>query len=76
MCNMLVAEDYIRLETLHEDMHRIGARIGVPMPEEMPHKRETEREDNRPAREILTAEQKQAVYEHCRHEFDVLGYER
>jgi hypothetical protein len=71
-----VADDYIRLETMQEDMHRIGARIGVPMPEEMPHKRETERNDDRPAREILTDAQKQIVYEHCRHEFDVLGYER
>jgi hypothetical protein len=71
-----VADDYIRLETMHEDMHRIGARIGMKMPDEMPHKRETERGDDRPAREILTGEQKQIVYEHCRHEFDVLGYER
>jgi hypothetical protein len=71
-----VAHDYIKLETMRDDMHRIGARIGVPMPDEMPHKRETDRVEHRPAREVLSAEQKDIVYEFCKPEFELLGYER
>lgn len=71
-----VANDYIRLETMRDDMHRIGARIGVPMPDEMPHKRETERIEHRPARDVLTAAQKDIVFDFCRPEFELLGYER
>ncbi|HTT98950.1 MAG TPA: hypothetical protein VMF58_12935 [Rhizomicrobium sp.] len=70
------AHDYIRLETMRDDMHRIGKRIGVPMPDEMPHKRETERIEFRPAREVLNAEQKDIIYYFCKPEFELLGYER
>jgi len=73
----LVVDDFIRLETLAADLKRIGEKTGVPMPEELPHKRESSREhDDRPAREILTAEQRDIVYDHCRKEFELFGYER
>ena len=71
-----VAEDYIRLETMEEDIRRVGARIGVPVPDELPRKRQTERDDPRPARVILSAEQRDIVYEKCRPEFELHGYER
>jgi hypothetical protein len=71
-----VADDYVKLETMAADMHRIGARLGIAMPEEMPHRRETERADTRPARDILSGAQKDTIYEHCRAEFELLGYAR
>jgi hypothetical protein len=57
-------------------LRRVTQRLGIPMPQELPRKRATERDDNRPAREILSAEQRDIVFEHCRPEFELLGYER
>ena len=71
-----VADDYVRLESLETDLRRVTQRLGIPMPQELPRKRATERDDNRPAREILSAEQRDIVFEHCRPEFELLGYER
>jgi hypothetical protein len=71
-----VVDDFIRLENLHADVQRIAARIQLPLPNVLPQKRAYSRADRRPAREILTDEQKQIVWEHCQREFEVLGYER
>jgi hypothetical protein len=71
-----VADDYIRLESFETDIRRVGERLGVPVPDELPRKRATKRDDPRPAREILNAEQRDIVFEHCRPEFELLGYER
>ena len=71
-----MVDDFVKLETLHEDMRRIGARLGIPLPDKMPWRRDTPRTDPRPAREVLTLEQRDIVYEHCRPEFELLGYER
>lgn len=71
-----VADDYVRLESLEADLRRVAQRLGVPLPDELPRKRATERDDQRPAREILSAEQREIVFEHCRPEFELLGYER
>ena len=69
-------DDYIRLESFETDMRRVGQRLGIPVPDELPRKRVTERDDKRPAREILSAKQRDIVFEHCRPEFELLGYER
>jgi hypothetical protein len=71
-----VVDDFIKLESLDEDVRRIGNKLGIPLPDEMPKRRKSPRGDDRPARDVLTQEQRDIVYEHCRHEFDVLGYER
>lgn len=71
-----VVDDVIKLESLKEDLQRIGARIGLAVPDELPRRRGKSRTDKRPAREILTAAQRDIVYEHCRPEFEFLGYER
>jgi hypothetical protein len=71
-----VVDDFVKLETLDADMQRIGARLCIPLPEKMPRRRETPRDDPRPAREVLTQEQRDIVYEHCRPEFELLGYAR
>ena len=71
-----VADDYIRLECFETDFRRIGQRLGIPIPEQLPRKRVTERDDSRPAREILTPEQRDVVYEHCKPKFKLFNYER
>lgn len=71
-----LVEDFIKLESFQQDLERVSERIGVPLPQELPRKRGNARADRRPAREVLTAEQQTTVYEHCKPEFDLLGYER
>ncbi|HEX3943227.1 MAG TPA: hypothetical protein VHW69_03985 [Rhizomicrobium sp.] len=71
-----VADDYIRLESIETDIRRVGERVGFPVPKVVPVRRATERDDKRPAREILSAQQRDIVFEHCRPEFELLGYER
>jgi hypothetical protein len=71
-----VADDYIRLESIETDIRRVGQRVGFPVPDVVPVRRATERGDKRPARDVLSAEQRDIVFEHCRPEFELLGYER
>jgi hypothetical protein len=67
-------DDFIRQENLKADLARIGERLGIAIPGELPQLKGSARKDRRPAREILTQEQKRIVYEHCRREFEILGY--
>jgi hypothetical protein len=71
-----VADDFVRQENLLADLKRVGERLGLPIPDELPRHKGGFRSDHRPAREILTAEQKEIIYEKCRPEFDLFGYER
>src|SRR4051794_11030362 len=71
----VVVSDFVRHETLLADLNRIGRMIGFSVPDELPQKRTVFRTDRRPAREILSEQQKRHVFERCREEFDLLGYE-
>jgi hypothetical protein len=71
-----VVDDFIRLETLEADLRRVGQRIGIPIPEILPKARSEYRVDRRPAREVLSDEQKEIIWQHCRKEFEILGYDR
>lgn len=71
-----VADDFIRHENFEADLRRICAKLGVPVPDELPRKKSNFRKDPRPAREILTDAHKQAIYEACKPEFELFGYER
>jgi hypothetical protein len=71
-----VVDDFIRQENLLADLKRIGDKLGLSIPEELPRRKGQFREDQRPAREILTPAQKDIIYEKCKVEFDLLGYER
>jgi Sulfotransferase family len=70
-----VVSDFIRHETLQEDFKRIGAQLGITIPDELPQKKAAHRTDRRPARDILSEEQKRIVFAKCREEFELLGYE-
>lgn len=71
----VVAQDFIRFETLHADLKRIGERVGFDIPAELPKKKTSFRSDRRPAREILSERQREIVFETCREEFELLGYD-
>lgn len=65
----------LRYERLEEELREVAARLGLALPAALPRIKGAYRTDRRPAREILTGEQKSAIYERCREEFDFMGYE-
>jgi hypothetical protein len=70
----VVVDDFIRHETLETDLQRIGKRIGLEIPHRLPRKKASYKLDERPAAEILSDEQRQIIFDTCREEFDLLGY--
>ena len=71
----IAVDEIIRQERLKDDLERIGMRLGIPIPAVLPNLKSRTRKDRRPAREILTAEQRRIVQETCLKEFELLGYE-
>jgi hypothetical protein len=71
-----VVDEFLRQETLLEDLKRVGEKLGLKIPEQLQQTKTSSRKDKRPAREILSETQKEFVYEFCKPEFDLLGYER
>jgi hypothetical protein len=72
----VVADTFVRQESLEADLRRIASTLGLSLPEDLPRKKAMYRLDRRPAREILSEEQKRTIFEKCREEFELLGYER
>lgn len=72
----VAVNDFIRFESLYDDLQRICTALGIAVPAELPRRKTTHRTDRRPAVEILSEEQKDIVYETCREEFDLFGYPR
>ncbi|MBV9062855.1 MAG: hypothetical protein JOY77_07980 [Alphaproteobacteria bacterium] len=71
-----VVDDFVRLETMLEDIQRVTARIGISPPASLPHTRTESRVDRRPARETLSEAQREIVWQRCRPEFELLSYPR
>ncbi len=69
-----VVSDFIRYESLEADLKRITEKLGFDLPP-LPEMKTALRKDRRPARDILTTAQKEAVYKTCQPEFELLGYE-
>jgi hypothetical protein len=69
-----VVSDFIRHESIEVDLNRIAEKLGLELPP-LGEFKTTQRKDRRPAREILTAAQKETVYRFCKPEFELLGYE-
>jgi len=69
-----IVSDFIRYETLEADLKRIAEKLGFEIPP-LPEMKTAVRTDRRPARDILTKAQKETIYETCKPEFDLLGYE-
>jgi hypothetical protein len=71
----VAVDAFVRQETLKADLDRVGERLGIAIPDTLPTLKARTRAERRPAREILSAEQKRLVQETCRVEFEILGYE-
>ncbi|MBV8977529.1 MAG: hypothetical protein JO261_05425 [Alphaproteobacteria bacterium] len=71
----VVIDEFLRQEKLEEDLKRLARRLDLRIPEALPQSKSKRRVDRRPAREILSEEQKAIVRDVCRREFELLGYE-
>jgi hypothetical protein len=71
----LLVDRTIRQETLTDDLNSVLRDLGLAPVTNMPRAKASHRTDSRPAREILSMEQKQAVRARCRLEFDLFGYD-
>ena len=67
--------DVIRHENFEADLRRIAERLGLQVPDNLPRSKSGYRTDQRPAREILSDEQRYAVFQKCLPEFELFGYE-
>lgn len=72
----VVVDAIARVENLEADLRRIAGKIGMNLPDQLPRMKSIYRKDPRPAREILSQEQKDHIYRVCKREFRLLGYER
>lgn len=72
---MIASFSRSRQENLEADLGRIAARIGIDTALALPRAKGSTRSDRRPAKEILTAEQKAMICERHRRTFDPMGYE-
>ena len=73
----LAVDFIIRYENLAEDLPVVEKAIGsVDLQSKLHRVNAQHRSDRRPAAEVLTPEQKKAVQETCREEFDLMGYAR
>jgi hypothetical protein len=71
----IIVDDILRQENLIDDLKRTAGKLGFEIPEALPRAKSKYRSDRRPAREILTDEQKQRIYERHRRTFELLNYE-
>ncbi len=71
----MVIDHVIRYEHLKDDIADLEAATGLSILEHMSHAKGGYRRDDRPAREVLTPEQKRRCFDMCRWEFEYFGYE-
>jgi len=70
-----VVDRLMRQETLADDMAEVARTIGIGPVGELPRAKGNLRSDPRPAREILSPEQRRIVHQRARRVFDACGYE-
>lgn len=65
----------LRYEKLDEELREVADRFGLALPDPLPRIKGAFRADRRPAADVLTDDQKAAIYARCRDEFELMGYE-
>lgn len=73
--NQVVVDEIAKIESLDANLRGVAQRLGLQLPGRLPAMKKVSRKDPRPAREILSQEQKDHIYRVCKREFDLLGYE-
>jgi hypothetical protein len=71
-----IVDFIVNYENLQEDLAKLSDKLGFDVAEHYPQTKHTYRPDRRPGRELLSQEAKDIIYEHCKVEFDALGFER
>lgn len=69
-------DEIIRQEDLPGSFNAVLAKSGLRFDGPLPRAKTVQRADRRPAAEILTERQKEAIYETCRETFELMGYAR
>ncbi len=71
----LIVDRVVPFENLWREVEDLGRSIGCRLPEPLPRSKGAQRDDRRPAREILSASQRRRIAERCAFEFELMGYE-
>ena len=71
----IAADVVLRYESLQADLSAVLARLSLPTDAQLPKAKSHFRDDRRPAREILSRDQKRFIRTHCDEEFVAFGYE-
>ena len=72
----VLVDELWRYEDMWDRLRALARRLGLPEPAEPPRAKGDHRKDRRPARDVLTVEQRDRIYADARIEFDLLGFER
>lgn len=72
----VLVDEVWRYEEMWDRLRDLAGRLGLAEPAQPPRAKSGYRKDPRPAREVLTAAQRDRIYADARSEFDLLGFER
>lgn len=72
---VLLVDRVLRYEQLWAELAQLARRWGKALPQQPPRAKGHYRLDRRPAAELLSPAQKRAVYDICREEFELHGYQ-
>lgn len=71
----IAVDRVLRFESLEAETRAAFGVIGLPLLDTLPRAKSGSRLDRRPAKDILSAEQKRAIYAKCRRTFEAFGYD-
>lgn len=72
----ILVDEVWRYEMMWDRLRIFAARWGLPAPDDPPRAKGNYRKDRRPAREVLTQDQRDRIYANARVEFELLGFKR
>lgn len=71
----IIVDEVWRYEEMWDRLRALAERLGQPIPETPPRAKGGHRRDRRPAREVLSADQRRRIAEDAAIEFELLRYE-
>jgi hypothetical protein len=71
-----IVDFIVNFDRMQEDLVTLGDRLGFDVAAHYPQTKHQYRKQRQPARELLSDETKDRIYENCRVEFEALGFER
>jgi hypothetical protein len=74
--DQLLVDRIIPYESLWSSLGDLARTWGVALPDPLPRSKGGTRQDRRPARDILTRDQRRRIADRCAFEFELMGYER